>query len=159
MRGKHTVTAPELKGWDCADVPDLTDWSPTDDEVIFWMNLYIGAPSSADGHHYQVCVATPAGLNSAPARRSRPKGAKAPPPIVLQTYSWVGLLEQINNRLVLSSGADWAEMQRSFGCTSSGNMRHTSSAGNVRQPCRAADGARVEDLQPRVICLWRTSAP
>ena len=102
---------PELKGWDCADVADLERWSPSDDEVIFWMTLSIGLPGSPAADNFEVCVATPGGLRSALGRETRPRGREAPHPIVLQAYSWPTLWEEIQSRLRASAGTDWFNVQ------------------------------------------------
>lgn len=105
-------TVPVLKGWDCADIVDLENWAPAaEDDVVFWLNLSIGTSDSAAADNFEVCVATPAGLNSDRGRRTRPKGRGTPSPIVLQSYSWPAVLEEIQARLRACSGVDWVEMQ------------------------------------------------
>ena len=64
---------------------------------------------SEAANDFQVCVATPDGLKSPSGRSSKPKGGR-PPPIVLQDYSWDGVLREIERRLTASAGTDWGEM-------------------------------------------------
>src|SRR5712672_1151375 len=102
--------APVLKGFDCTDIDDVQRWLPASSEVCYWLTLSIGTADAAAADNFQVCVATPDGLKSSVGRRIKPKGA-VPPPIVLQEYSWDGVLREIKGRLAACAGTDWVEMQ------------------------------------------------
>lgn len=101
---------PVLKRFDCADLDPVERWLPASSEVCYWLTLSIGTADTEAADDFQVCVATPEGLKSSVGRRIKPKGAK-PPPIVLQEYSWDGVLREIERRLAACAGTDWAEMQ------------------------------------------------
>jgi hypothetical protein len=105
-RGAHL---PVLKRIDCTDIGDVERWQPTSSEVCYWLTLSIGTADSEAADDFQVCVATPDGLKSAVGRRIKPKGAN-PPLIVLQEYSWNGVIREIDQRLAACPGTDWAEM-------------------------------------------------
>ena len=102
---------PELKTLHSADVEDLPAWTPPDDEVCLWLELSIGAPGAPAADLYQVCVATPAGLDSPRGRRLRPRGSEKASPIVLATWSWPAVLHAIGERLAACAGRDWLEVQ------------------------------------------------
>jgi hypothetical protein len=104
------VITPELKALACSDLDPIETWVPGDDEVIYWLTLVIGLPGSPAANDFQVCVATPAGLRSPTGRRMRPRGSARPPPIVLQAYSWAGVLGAIQQRLDACAGSDWSEI-------------------------------------------------
>jgi Immunity protein 8 len=101
---------PVLKRFDCTDIDPVERWLPASSEVCYWLTLSIGTADSEAADDFQVCVATPDGLKSSVGRRIKPKGA-TPPPIVLQEYSWDGVLLEIDRRLAVCAGTDWAEMQ------------------------------------------------
>jgi hypothetical protein len=107
---KRIEQAPVLKELDCTDIPDVEKWLPASSEVCYWLTLSIGTSDSEAADNFQVCVATPDGLKSARGRMIKPKGA-APPPIVLQDYSWDGVLREIDRRLAACAGTDWLAMQ------------------------------------------------
>jgi hypothetical protein len=102
---------PELKAIHCADIEDLSSWSPTDDDVCFWLQLSIGLPGSGAADNFQVCVATPGGLKSSLGRRVKPRGGAQAGPIVLPSYSWTAVLGAIAKRLDSSGGSDWVDIQ------------------------------------------------
>jgi hypothetical protein len=106
---------PELKEFDCPDIVDLPSWKPDGDDVCYWLELSIGLPGSGAADLFQVCVATPSGLKSPLGRRVKPRGAARAKPIVLQSYSWAGVLDEIQRRLDSSSGAAWLEIQEKLG--------------------------------------------
>jgi hypothetical protein len=104
------MQAPVLKGFDCLEIDDLEHWLPASSEVCFWLTLSIGMADGDAADNFQVCVATPDGLSSAFGRRVKPRGT-APPPIVVQEYSWAAVRQQIERRLAGSAGGDWGAMQ------------------------------------------------
>lgn len=101
---------PVVKRLFCADIDDVQRWRPASSEVCYWLTLSIGAVDSDGADDFEVCVATPDGLKSPAGRRIKPKGAK-PPPIVLQDYSWDGVVKEIDRRLSDCAGTNWLEMQ------------------------------------------------
>jgi hypothetical protein len=111
MPGDRTqLIRPELKSWDCADLDPIENWVP-DGEALYSLTVSIGPPGSPAADNYQVCVATPAGLRSGAGQRSRPKGSDRPKAIVLQSYSWAGVVAAIEERLDACAGRDWDEVQ------------------------------------------------
>ena len=102
---------PELKFIDCADIEDLPNWRPADDDVCFWLTLSIGLPGSEAADIFQVCVATPSGLKSSLGRRIKPRGGAQARPIVLPSYSWPAALDAIRERLESSEGSGRLDIQ------------------------------------------------
>ena len=107
---RRVAQAPVVKGCFCADIDDIERWRPTSSEVCYWLTLSIGAVDSEGADDFEVCVATPQGLKSSAGRRIKPKGA-TPPPIVLQEYSWDGVVREIDRRLSVCAGTGWLEIQ------------------------------------------------
>lgn len=103
------MLTPELKTFDSADVDDLLKWVPDTDEVLYWLNLEIGLPGAERADHYQVAVATPAGLKPHRGMRAR---SGAWQPIVVRPYSWKAVLAEVERRLLSCSGADWHDVNQ-----------------------------------------------
>jgi hypothetical protein len=109
--GPRPLVRPELRSWDCWDFDPIQDWVPDGDEVLYWLTLTIGEPNRVGADNFQVCVATPAGLKSSVGKRYRPRGGGQPKAIVLQAYSWDGVVAAVQERLDACAGRDWAEVQ------------------------------------------------
>jgi hypothetical protein len=107
---RHAIQTPVLKGFDCYDIDDLEQWQPASSYVCYWLTLSVGTADADAADNFQVFVATPDGLKSTLGRRMKPEGA-APPPIVVQDYSWAEVLREIERRLVACGGSDWLAMQ------------------------------------------------
>jgi hypothetical protein len=109
--GPRHVLRPELKHWDCSDHDPIEAWVPDDAEVVYWLTLAIGPPESEAADNFQVCVATLAGLKSAAGRVAKPRGPSSPEAIVLQRYSWTGVMAAVRARLEECEARDWLEVQ------------------------------------------------
>jgi hypothetical protein len=105
------ILRPELKHWDCLDHDPIETWVPNDPEVLFWLTLAIGLPGSEAADNFEVCVVTLAALRSDAGRAVKPRGAGSLLPIVLQSYSWPGVIAAVGARLEQCEGRDWLEVQ------------------------------------------------
>jgi hypothetical protein len=108
--GRSVLLKPELKHWDCADHDPIENWVPDDAAVIYWLTLGIGLSHSEAADNFQVCVGTPGGLKSAAGRLAKPRGSGYPASIVLQDYSWAGVVTAVQARLDNCVGRDWLEV-------------------------------------------------
>ncbi len=102
------MLTPELKSCDCAGLDPIQDWVPESDEVYYWLTCRIGLEGSDAADLYQVPVLNVRGLKSDVWKKRSKRGpASDPPAIVVEPYSWEGVLAELGRRLESCSGYDW----------------------------------------------------
>ena len=102
---------PKLRGWRCAEIPDVERWAPAGEAVLYWLALGIGKPDEQCSTLYYLCVATRAGLDSHDSLKNRPGRAGRAPPLLLQRYSWEAVVKGIQERLDASADTDWTRVR------------------------------------------------
>lgn len=102
------MLTPVLKSCDSYDHDPIQLWVPDGDEVYYWLNCVIGLEGSDAADLYRVPVLNVRGLKSDRWRGHRRRGrASDPPAIVVEPYSWEGVLAELRRRLDSCSGHDW----------------------------------------------------
>lgn len=106
------MLSPELKSWSCVDHDPIEDWVPDSDTVLYWLGLRLGIPGDRAADLFTVPVANVNGLQT-PAwkQRHRYPNDRTITPIVVDPYSWPGVLEEIHRRLSGITGPDWSTLQ------------------------------------------------
>lgn len=111
MTKPGSITA-ELKGWDCTDHDPIEKWIPGTDEVVYWLVCHIGEPGLEASDMFTVPVVNTRGLHS-PAWKQRHKAPaeRQVIPIVVDPYSWEGVLAAVNERIREASDYSWSSVQ------------------------------------------------
>ena len=92
---------PIILSYDCTDHDPIDKWNPNDTfDVDIWMNFTIG-PDIKGGDNFQVRIVTPNNLQG----KNSDKHA-----IVLNEYSWLSVLNAVENMLKKCQGSDWNEI-------------------------------------------------
>ncbi|MFC1520545.1 Imm8 family immunity protein, partial [Pseudomonadota bacterium] len=90
-----------IVSYDCTDHDPIDKWVPDDaHDVDFWMNITVG-PDSEGGDNFQVHIVTPNNLNG----KNSSKHA-----IVLNEYSWLGVVSEVEKILEQCQGHDWVSI-------------------------------------------------
>ena len=98
------MIVPELKGFDCSDHDSIESWSPGSEPVLYRLSLLIGEPGNPAADLFDVPVANHAGLHLSEWKRRTHRSIV---PIVVDPYSWSGVLSEIQRRLASASSHDW----------------------------------------------------
>ena len=106
------MVTPELKGWDCSDHDPIEDWVPESDTVLYWLVLHLGLPDAEGADLFTVPVANHKGLHT-PEWKQRHRGRhdKTIVPIVVDPYTWEGVLAEVHRRLREISDINWFGLQ------------------------------------------------
>ena len=99
---------PELKGFDCVDHDPIERWVPEGEAVLYWLVLHIGVPGEPGADLFTVPVANHAGLHD-PEWKQRADRSKSP--IVVDPYSWQGVIDEVDRCLQAAAGWDWATVR------------------------------------------------
>lgn len=87
--------------YDCTDHDPIDLWKPADPTTVhFWMNFTIGYDKKG-GDNFQLHVVTPNNLHGCDSAKHA---------IVLNSYKWESVLEEVHKILNECHGADWAEV-------------------------------------------------
>ena len=106
--GIESRVEPELKGFDCTDHHPIEEWRPASDSVHFWLTLHIGVTGVDGSDLYKIAVFTTRGLAES---KQDTVNLRGPDPIVLEEYSWDGVLEEVHSRLVRCVGFGFSDVQ------------------------------------------------
>ena len=106
--GIESRVEPELRGFDCTDHHPIEKWRPTSDSVHFSLTLHIGVTGFDGADLYRVAVFTTRGLAEAKQGAVNLRGSD---PIILEEYSWDGVLDEVRSRLARCSGFGFGDVQ------------------------------------------------
>ncbi len=105
---RKKLVRPVLRSFDCTDHDPIDEWQPDGRPVWYYLALHIGPPDSEARDLHYVLVADRDGLAELKQSGYRP-GPE--PPIVVEPYSWEGVMEEISRRLVACEDWDWLGVQ------------------------------------------------
>lgn len=94
---------PELKGFNCLEHDPIDEWVPDlDDEVNYYLCLYIGLPDDIGIDYFTVNIVTPQAINALNLGPQL-KGKH----VTINPYSWDAVIERLTNILNMCDGDNW----------------------------------------------------
>jgi hypothetical protein len=91
---------PEIIDYYCSEIDDIEDWIPSDPtDVDYWLTVMIGCDQHG-GDNFNIHIVTPINLN-----QGKESGKHA---IILNHYSWQGVIDEINKVLEQCSDITWS---------------------------------------------------
>jgi hypothetical protein len=98
---------PTLKGFDCADICDVSNWVPEADRVVsYWLTLHIGSPGNAAADLFQVRIANHAGFRGPAGNRASHSCT-----LLVEPYSWSAVLRGVDSLLANCAAERWVDVQ------------------------------------------------
>ena len=108
MLGGLQQMTPELKSFDCADHDPIDQYTPKTESVWYYLAMHIGLPGDSSSDMFTAIVATPSGLGELKARGQQIECGR---PILVSSYSWAAVRDEIQERLESCAGPNWLEVQ------------------------------------------------
>lgn len=102
----------ELRRVHSPDVPDLASWRPEGEAFGVLLQLMVGPRDSPGEESFDVLVCSPLHLEER-ARREGPVWVRHT--LVVETWAWPAVLEQLERRVTSATGDTWEEVAGSLG--------------------------------------------